>query len=150
MSDSPSGRAGYTLGDLMLLRKMGFAGRYSRYPTRAELLADGHSAAVIDRIALPMHYSAYVGRYREVFVPDAERKPERSPRDHLVQTHGYPAAAVDAFLAGVEADLAAVERRRADREAYERTWRYRISAAAFREASRVRMAVDVLRGHEWE
>ncbi|GAC70821.1 hypothetical protein [Gordonia soli] len=135
--------SGYTMAELAAWRDL----KWSRYnhllagsltdlrSARERLIDRGHDADVVDRIALPSDYRAYVGRYREYFVSDEEREPELSTRDHLIRSCGYPADKVDAYLAEREVEAAENARRRAEREAYERTWRYR-ARQAWRETRR--------------
>ncbi|QWY79534.1 hypothetical protein SEA_BOYNAMEDSUE_73 [Gordonia phage BoyNamedSue] len=111
------------------------------------LIDKGYEVADIDRVAIAYDHDCYVSRYIEYFVPDEERPPELSVRDHLIDVCGYPADAVDAFLEKRAADDRARARKRAEREAYERTWRYRARAAIREARDRASTAWAVLRGN---
>lgn len=123
----------------------------ARKSNREYLMKKGYDVADIDRVAVVYDHDSYVNRYREVFVPDEEREPELPVRDHLIDECGYPPEVVDAFLEKRAADVRERARKRAERAAYERTWRYR-TRAAFREVcDRTSTAWAVLRGrHDCE
>ncbi|QCW22260.1 hypothetical protein PP485_gp75 [Gordonia phage ThankyouJordi] len=114
---------------------------------RDYLIDKGYEVADIDRVAIAYDHDRYASRYIEHFVPDEERLPELSVRDHLIDVCGYPADAVDAFIEKRAADDRARARKRAEREAYERTWRYRAGKARDETRSRIAAAWDALRGH---
>ncbi|AOE45068.1 hypothetical protein SEA_ZIRINKA_70 [Gordonia phage Zirinka] len=116
-------------------------------PNRQFLIEKGYEVADIDRVAIAYDHDCYVSRYIEYFVPDEERPPELSVRDHLIEVCGYPADAVDAFLGKRAAEDRARARKRAEREAYERAWRYRARAAIREARDRASTAWAVLRGH---
>ncbi|QNJ56304.1 hypothetical protein SEA_OHGEESY_75 [Gordonia phage Ohgeesy] len=118
---------------------------------REYLIEKGYEISDIDRVAIAYDHDCYVSRYLEYFVPDEERPPELSVRDHLIDVCGYPVDAVDAFLEKRAADDRTRARKRAEREAYERTWRYRARAAIREARDRASAAWAVLRGqHDCE
>ena len=116
-------------------------------PTRQYLIDKGYDVADIDRVAIRFDHDRYVSRYREYFVASKDREPEIPVRDHLIDECGYPPAAVDEFLEKRAADDRARARKRAEREAYERTWRYRARAAIREARDRASTAWAVLRGN---
>ncbi|AZF98814.1 hypothetical protein SEA_MARIDALIA_75 [Gordonia phage Maridalia] len=115
-------------------------------PNRQYLIDKGHNVADIDRVAVAFDHDRYITRYREYFVASKDREPELPVRDHLIDECGYPPTAVDEFLekrAGEDRERA---RKHAEREAYERTWRYRARAAIREARDRASTAWAVLRG----
>lgn len=142
----------YTITDLEIMHELTWLTRARlgvglESTLRESLLGKGYAAADIDRHALPFEYTRYVLRYREHFAPPGET--ELTPREHLIQVCGYPAAKVDTFLAEQAIKDADAARRRAEREAYERTWRYRAGLAYRETRARLSTAWAVLRGrHE--
>ena len=118
---------------------------------RDYLIEKGYDVADIDRVAIRFDHDRYVSRYIEHFVLPEERMPERPLREHLIDVCGYPADAVDAFLEKRAAEDRERARARAEREAYERTWRYRTRAAIREARDRTSTAWAVLRGqHDCE
>lgn len=113
---------------------------------RDYLIEKGYDVADIDRVAIRFDHDRYVSRYIEHFVLPEERMPERPVREHLIDVCGYPADAVDAFLEKRAADDRELARKRAEREAYERTWRYRARKARDEARRRIAAAWDALRG----
>ena len=130
MSDS------YTIDDLTMRRELIYrwAGWYTSGGLTAPtpqgsnlqyLIERGHHPEKAAKAAISWDDSRYASRYREVFVPADECEPELSRRDHLVQECGYAPHFVDAYLTEAAAKDAERERQRLEREAYERTWRYK-------------------------
>ena len=115
-------------------------------PTRQYLIDKGYDVADIDRVAIRFDHDRYVSRYIEHFVLPEERMPERPVREHPIDVCGYPVDAVDAFLEKRAADDRARARKRAEREAYERTWRYRAGKARDEARRRIAAAWDALSG----
>ncbi|QLF84218.1 hypothetical protein SEA_PYTHEAS_79 [Gordonia phage Pytheas] len=115
-------------------------------PNRQYLIDKGHNVADIDRLAVAFDHDRYITRYREYFVAAQDRESELPVRDHLIDECGYPPTAVDAFLEKRAAEDRERARKRAEREAYERTWRYRAHAAIREVRDRASTAWAVLRG----
>lgn len=111
------------------------------------LLDKGYDCDVAMRAALTWDARRRPGNgYQEVFVSDEERAPIPTEREWLLSC-GYDVDVVDGYLAQMRVEdeerAAAITKR----EAYERTWRYRIRKTWREGKTRVRLAWSVLRGH---
>lgn len=106
------------------------------------LIEKGHNPDKAADAAIKWDDIRYLTRYRPLtFDPG----PELSRRDHLIQECGYDPEFVDTYLAEAEAKDAERERVRAEREAYEQTWRYK-TIAGWRELRyRARAAWQIIR-----
>ncbi|QDH93408.1 hypothetical protein PP504_gp71 [Gordonia phage Dolores] len=135
-------RGGYRSGGFITLSQ---AVEHASIPNRQYLIDKGYDIADIDRVAVAFDHDRYVSRYCEYFVPAEEREPELPVRDHLIDECGYPPEAVGAFLEKRAAEDQERARKRAEREAYEQTWRYRLRAAIREARIRVTAAWAVLR-----
>ncbi|AMS03888.1 hypothetical protein SEA_BAXTERFOX_78 [Gordonia phage BaxterFox] len=114
--------------------------------SREYLIEKGYEISDIDRVAIRFDHDRYLSRYFEHFVLPEERSPELPVRDHLIDVCGYPADVVDAFIEKRATEDRERARKRAEREAYERTWRYRARAVIREARDRTSTAWAVLRG----
>lgn len=152
----------YTVDDLAAMKDLNWRSRgaYASLDDLLELAAvsnlrylldRGHDPDVAQRAALVWDWQAWPGRgYREHYVPAGHQEPIPDEFDWLISC-GYSDEVARKFLDKVDADHIARESARVEREAYERTWRYRARQAWREVTSRVRLAVSALRGeHECE
>lgn len=150
MSDS------YTFDDLAMMRDLRWrstgwytsGGLLTGEPPVSNLqylLDKGYNPDKAARFAIAWDDQHYLRRYRPMtFDPG----PELSRRDHLIQECGYDPDFVDTYLAEQEVKEAERARERAEREAYERTWRYKTIAAWKEARARMRAAWSILRHGE--
>lgn len=127
MSDS------YTFDDLAMVRDLRWrsAGWYTAggiltgeppVSNLQYLIDKGYDPDKAADVAIKWDDTRYLSRYRPFsFDPG----PELSRRDHLIQECGYDPHFVDAYLTEAAAKDAKRKRQRLEREAYERTWRYK-------------------------
>lgn len=151
----------YTITDLNAMKELRFRNRQSYglglnldalidQATRSNLqylLDKGYERDVAMRAALTWDARRWPGNgYQEVFVPDDERAPIPTEREWLLSC-GYDVGVVDGYLAQMRVEDEERAAAIAKREAYERTWRYRIRKTWREVKTRVHLAWSVLRGY---
>ncbi|QSL99849.1 hypothetical protein SEA_ODAY_106 [Gordonia phage ODay] len=146
----------YTLTDLQMMRDLQYrqarwftgGGLVTNEPRESSLqylISKGYDPDKSADAAIAWDDQHYLRRYRPMtFDPG----PELSRRDHLTQECGYDPEFVDTYLAEQEVKEAERARERAEREAYERTWRYKTITAWKEARARVRAAWSILRHGE--
>ncbi|USH45598.1 hypothetical protein SEA_PHABULOSO_103 [Gordonia phage Phabuloso] len=146
----------YTLTDLQMMRDLRWrsAGWYTsggilsgepRVSSLQYLIDKGYDPDKAADAAIKWDDTSYLTRYRPMtFDPG----PELSRRDHLIQECGYDPEFVDTYLAEQRMKDVERARERAEREAYERTWRYKAITAWKEAQARVRAAWSILRHGE--
>ncbi|WVX88157.1 hypothetical protein SEA_LITNINMCQUEEN_101 [Gordonia phage LitninMcQueen] len=143
---------GYTITDLQMLKDLRWrsidwfaAGGPPEESSLQYLIDKGHDVDKAARFAIAWDDQHYLRRYRPLtFDPG----PELSRRDHLIQECGYEPEFVDTYLAEQRVKEVERARERAEREAYERTWRYKTITAWKEAQARVRAAWSILRHGE--
>ena len=151
----------YTIADLQAMKDLHFRNKRSSSlvfdldnfierestPNLQYLLDKGYDCDVAMRAALAWDARRWPGNgYQEVFVSDEERAPIPTEREWLLSC-GYDVDVVDGYLEQMRVEDEERAAAIAKREAYERTWRYRIRKTWREGKTRVRLAWSVLRGH---
>lgn len=139
----------YTLDDLAIMRDLRWRfagwGHTLTEPQKSNLqylIDKGHDPDKAADAAIKWDDIRYLNRYRPMtFDPG----PELSRRDSLIQECGYDPHFVDAYLTEAAAKDAERKRERLEREAYERTWRYKIITGWREFRHRLTVAWQIIR-----